>query len=77
MLDFKQITAFLLLSRDVSCKVYLRKNPQILSKISLPSPFLLRRDKLSRYIRVVTIYPSAAAQIAMAGQAKGLDFQKN
>ena len=27
--------------------------------------------------RVVTIYPSAAAQIAMAGQANGLDFQKN
>ena len=27
--------------------------------------------------RVVTIYPSAAAQIAMAGQAKWMDFQKN
>ena len=27
--------------------------------------------------RVVTNYPSAVAQIAMAGQAKGVDFQKN
>ena len=27
--------------------------------------------------RVVTIYPSAAAQIAMAGQAKGVDFKKD
>jgi len=73
----QQITAFILLNRDVSCKVCLRENPQFLSKISLPSPFVLRRGKLSRYIRVVIIYPSSAAQIAMAGQAKGVNFQKN
>ena len=41
-------------------------------------PLIFSQKSLSVSLpRVVTIYPSAAAQIAMAGQAKGLDFQKN
>jgi hypothetical protein len=35
LLDFKQITAFVPLSRDDSNKVYFRKTPHFLSKISL------------------------------------------
>ena len=38
-----------ILNRDNCCRVFFGETPHFLSKISLPSPFILRRDKLSRY----------------------------
>ena len=72
---------FFILNRDVSCKVYLRENPHFLSKISLknlsPVSVCTPPRQAVSLPRVVTNYPSAAAQIAMMGQAKEVDFQKN
>ena len=48
-LTSNELRLFVSLSRDDSNKVYFRKIPHFLSKISLPSPFVLRRGKLSRY----------------------------